>query len=132
MYSLFSLFRLSPLYKKYISKLLHKCKITKNNTPVWQNKKIACVCVSNCSFFFFFFSIFFWTSMILFGNIHTSQNKKYMLAQYTALFLFFWPSNKKFIKNIFVKSGYFKVNKSFSIFPLLLFVKTFVVRGGSI
>jgi len=93
-------------------------------------QKIACVCVSNFSFFFF--SIF-WISMILLGNIHTSQNKKmYAGAIYGSFSFLLAIKPKKLIKNIFVKSGYFKLNKSLSIFPLLLFVKTFVVRGGSI
>ena len=39
---------------------------------------------------------------------------------------------KKLIKNILVNSGYFKSKQEFSIFHLFLFVKTFVVRGGSI
>ena len=50
-----------------------------------------------------------------------------------ALFLFFFGhQNKKLIKNIFVNSGYLKSKQEFSIFPLLLFVITFLVRGGSI
>ena len=79
------------------------------------------------NFQIFGFSIFF--SLL----IHTSKSKNVSGVKIYGRFSFFWAiKNKKIVKNIFVNSGYLKSKQEFSIFPLLLFVKTFVVRGGSI
>ncbi len=94
----------------------------KKCTPVWQNKK-------NLSLYefpnFFDFRIFPFNPYIL-------KQKIYLASIYGSFSFLFGHQNKKLIKNIFVNSGYLKSKQEFSIFPLLFFVITFVVRGGSI
>jgi hypothetical protein len=77
------------------------------------------------------FSNFFWFFNFFSLLIHTFKSKNVSGVNIWS-FSFLDHQNQKIIKNILVNSGYFKSKQEFSIFPLLLFVKTFVVRGGSI
>jgi hypothetical protein len=121
MYVCTVLVRLSPSLKKKIHIFLHKRKITKNIRQYGKTKNLS---LYESSSFFWIFKFFSYSYI---------QIKKCSWRKYMVLFLLFWTiKNKKLIKNILVTSGYFKNVQEFCIFPLLLFEKTFVVRGGSI
>jgi hypothetical protein len=100
----YSYLRLSLLYKKYIYSISAKCKITKNITPVWQNKKSLPYEVPTIAFFFFFWIFNFFSSLWQYSN---KKNRSGVNMVFSFLF-FLTIQTKNMNENIFVNSGYFK------------------------